>query len=137
MKSPRMSPKQKRLLSSELGPEDGIDPRFEERSGRSRKGKRKLLQLCKEAERTLSAVLAGECGDDLLRDLAILSVVPFPHAGRLLVTVDLPTPGVSAEKIKVHLARATGMLRAAVAAAVRRRRVPELVFQFNWGKTNP
>jgi ribosome-binding factor A len=118
------------ILSSagEVRPDDGLDPRFDRRGGRA-EGKRKTLQLCREAERTLSAVLAGECDDDLLRDLIVLSVVPAPNAGRLLVTLALPeSAGVSVEEALQRLLGAAGHLRSEVAAAVSRRKTPELAF---------
>lgn len=115
-------------LASDLGPDDGLAPRAivtHEPRGRSN---RKTLQLCGEVERTLNAVLAGECGDDLLRDVTVVSVVPAPHAARLLVTVSLPE-AVPPEQVLQRLDRARGRLRSEVAAAVRRRRAPELVFR--------
>jgi ribosome-binding factor A len=77
------------------------------------------------------AVLAGECGDDALRDLLVESVVPAPNSSRLLVTLVLG-PGVAtvaAEDVLVCLHRAQGLLRAEVAAAINRKRVPELTFR--------
>jgi ribosome-binding factor A len=117
------------ILSADTAPDDGLDPRYDRRGGRP-VGKRKALQLCREVERTLSAVLAGECGDDLLRDLVVLSVVPAPNAGRLLVTLALPaSAGVTVEEALRRLLRAAGRLRNEVAAAVHRRKAPELVFR--------
>lgn len=116
-------------LSADAGPDDGLDPRYDRRGGRPA-GKRKTLQLCREAERTLSAVLAGECDDDVLRELVVLSVVPAPNAGRLLVTVALPaSAGVPAEEALRRLLGAAGQLRIEVAAAVSRRKTPELAFR--------
>jgi hypothetical protein len=74
------------------------------------------LQLCSEAERTLGAVLAGECDDDVLRELTVVSVVRAPNAGRLLVTVALPpSAGVPAEEVLQRLLRASGRLHSEVA----------------------
>ena len=130
--SPR-KPSRKEILSScaEPGPDDGLDPRFDFRRELRPSVNRKALQLCREAERTLSAVLAGECADGLLRDLVILSVVPAPHTGRLLVTVALPASaeGVTAEQVRARLGQAAGKLRGELAAAVRRRKAPELAFR--------
>jgi ribosome-binding factor A len=115
---------------SDPGHEDGRDPRYDRRSPERRAG-RKCLQLCAQVARTLAEVLTGECGDDLLRDLAVESVAPAPNAGRLLVTVSL-TPPVEpglADQVAGRLERVRGRLRAEVAAAVHRRRVPDLVFR--------
>jgi ribosome-binding factor A len=116
--------------AADVRPDDGLDPRFDRRGGERPAGKRKTLQLCREAERTLSAVLAGECDDDLLRELSVLSVVPAPNAGRLLVTVVVPTSaGVPVEEALRRLLRASGQLRGELAAAVSRRKTPELAFR--------
>jgi ribosome-binding factor A len=115
---------------SEPGADDGQDPRYDRRTPGRRPG-RKGLQLCGQVARTLAAVLAGECADELLRDLVVESVTPAPNAGRLLVTVALAPsadPGL-ADRAAERLERARGRLRAEVAAAVHRRRVPDLVFR--------
>jgi hypothetical protein len=117
------------LLVDAAGPGDGFDPRFDILAAR-RTGKRKTLQLCREAERTLSAVLGGECDDDVLRELIVASVVPAPSAGRLLVTVVLPDSAlVSRAEALERLLGVSGRLRAELAASVRRRKAPELAFR--------
>src|SRR5271170_3715087 len=66
---------------------------------------RKALQLCSQVAETLALVLTGESGDDLLRDLLVESVVPYPTASRLLVTL-IPTisaGSVPLEKYIEHL----------------------------------
>jgi ribosome-binding factor A len=92
---------------------------------------RKALQLCSQIAETLTLVLSGECNDDLMRDLLVESVVPFPTAGRLLVTL---IPAVSAgnaplEDYLEHLEHFKGLLRSEVASAINRRKVPDLVFR--------
>ncbi len=124
-------PSQNDILSSaaDSRPDVGLDPRFD-RHGERSAGKRKTLQLCREVERTLSAVLGGECDDDLLRELLVLSVVPAPNAGRLLVTIALPaSAGVPVEEALQRVLHAAGHLRSEVAAAVSRRKTPELAFR--------
>jgi ribosome-binding factor A len=116
-------------LNADVGPDDGLDSRYDRRGGRP-VGKRKALQLCREVERTLSAVLSGECDDDLLRELIVLSVVPAPNAVRLLVSVSLPaSAGVPVEEAQRRLLGVAGRLRSEVAAAVSRRKAPELAFR--------
>jgi ribosome-binding factor A len=130
MMKPR-KPSRRDILSSaaDVRPDDGLDPRFDRRRGRPA-GKRKTLQLCREVERTLSAVLGGECDDDLLRELLVVSVVPAPNAGRLLVTVARPASVADpAEDVLRRLLGVSGRLRSEVAAAVSRRKAPELVFR--------
>jgi ribosome-binding factor A len=119
------------LSCREVGPDDGVDPRTESRGGTPRVANRKALQLCGQVARTLQLVLAGECGDEALRDLLVESVVPAPNSSRLLVTL---TPGPTAgaaplEEVLTRLHRAQGRLRGEVAAAINRKKVPELTFR--------
>ncbi len=129
-----IKPSQKELLSfcSDIRPDDGVDPRtfFRKSSGRKATN-RKALQLCGAIARTLSQVLAWECGDDLLRTVEVQSVEPAPDSTRVLVTVVMQVweDGMNAGQLTEHLNRARGRLRAEVAAAIHRKRVPELVFR--------
>ncbi len=145
------SNKQTRRLCAEPGEDDGLDPRLEaRRSGRGGRSRhhgggpafgpgsrapavdRKAAQLCRQVAVTLDEVLA-ECRDDVLRDLHVLAVAPFPDASRLLVTVapvdagapDSPGP----VDVLDHLQHAGGHLRREVAAAVTRKRAPLLVYR--------
>lgn len=112
------------------GPEDGVDPRVVSRHGPRKVKNRKALQLCGQVERTLAWVLQGECGDDLLRDLLVASVVPAPDSTRLLVTVyPGPAAGTAPGDFLERLHRAYGKLRGEVAAAIHRKKVPELIFR--------
>jgi ribosome-binding factor A len=144
---------QLRRLCAEPGEDDGLDPRHGlRRSGRGGRTRhsggvaarafgpgshgpavdRKAAQLCRQVAVTLDEVLA-ECGDDVLRDLHVVDVAPFPDASRLLVTVspvDAGAPGSpTLEAVVEHLHHADGHLRREVAAAVTRRHVPLLVYR--------
>jgi ribosome-binding factor A len=113
------------------GPGDGLDPRLERKEESPRVKNRKALQLCGQVAETLGLVLAGECDDDLLRDLLVESVVPYPTSVRLLVTL-LPAvsaAGVSAAQYLERVQRVQGKLRAEVARAIHRRKAPELLFR--------
>ena len=125
----RIPPDDLRSGCAEPGPGDGDDPRFDRRDFSARRPGRKALQLCGQVARTLSAVLAG-CGDGVLRDLLVVSVTPAPNSSRLLVTL-APAPGSSADPARVseRLEGARGLLRREVAAAIHRRRVPDLTYQ--------
>ena len=92
---------------------------------------RKTLQLCAQVERALALALAG-CGDEVLQDVMIESVRPGPDGSILVVTVLLPGgPGArGAREVLAALERARGLLRAEIAAAIHRQRVPELAFRF-------
>lgn len=113
---------------------DGIDPRYESKSpfDSLREGHdRKTLQLCQQVSQVLDSVLTGESHDEDLRNLCVVSVVPMPHAGRLLVAVeswdDLDLAQLAAVQSKLQ--HATPWLRSEIAASISRRRTPELVFQ--------
>jgi ribosome-binding factor A len=123
-------PSRRDLVSScgEIGSDDGVDPRTFFRDPVRRRTNRKALQLCGQIARTLSSLLTWESGDDLLRDLTVAAVEPAPDSTRVLVTVSCP-PDVEAGDVLPHLHRAASRLRTAVAAAVHRKRVPELVFR--------
>jgi ribosome-binding factor A len=117
------------LLASETGTEDGIDPRLLPRYERGKVTNRKALQLCRQVERTLSMVLAGLCGDDVLRELMVESVIPAPDSTRLLVTLTRSrSDAATADEVLARLHRAHGLLRNAVAADLHRRKTPELTF---------
>lgn len=118
-------------LCSELGFGDGLDPRFDPRDQSSRVKNRKALQLCAQVRRTLGQVLEGEIADELLQNLFVESVVPAPNASHLLVTVrpiNLPN-SVPPADVLGRLQQIYGRLRTEVAAAIHRRRAPELIFQ--------
>ena len=89
---------------------------------------RKTLQLCAAAERALSLFLSG-CADDGLMELSVESVIPAPDSGHLLATFRRGAGGPADEEILERLARLRGAMRTEVAAAVSRRRAPELIFR--------
>ena len=131
-------------VCGEVGPDDGVDPREVAKarmnqhkslrpgppSGEREPG-RKARQLGKQVGETLAAVLAGESGDEVLRNLQIVSVVPAPDASRMLVTVRAlpPSDRLDPGEILARLAKASAWLRTAAASAVTRKRAPTLAFQ--------
>lgn len=127
------NPSQKQLLLScaDVGPEDGSNPREFARKSSGRVPNRKALQLCGQVARTLGGILSGECGDEVLRNVFVESVRPAPDSSRLLVTVSPAgfAPPVEPAAVLERLYRAAGMLRREVAAAIHRRRTPELMFR--------
>src|SRR4051812_18582032 len=94
----------KDLLSacSEVGPEDGVDPRLDDRPVRERVQNRKAMQLCAQVGETLNLVRAGECGDALLRERAVVAVVPAPDPSRLLVTLAVPADGPAEDDVRAR-----------------------------------
>jgi ribosome-binding factor A len=117
------------LLSAcdEIGPQDGQDPRYDRPEEPAKVPNRKALLLCGQVQQTLAEVLAS-CADDVLRDLMVESVVPFPTSVRLLLTVRKPTDG-DAATVSAHLEGARGLLRGELASAIHRRKTPDLVFR--------
>ena len=116
-----------------------VDPLFaEELTGRRAGGRdrrsnsrnlHKTLQLCRQAQRALSLALAGACDDDVLRSLYVAAVVPAPDASRLLVQLVVPTRvQASPAEVLRRIERVRSLLRAEVAAAITRKRAPELTF---------
>jgi hypothetical protein len=93
---------------------------------------RKTLQLCSQVADTLNYVLSGDCHDELLQDLQVMSVVPAPNASQLLVTV-YPIVATDATfdpaEVRRRLLAAVGRLRSEVAASITRRKAPRLLFQ--------
>jgi ribosome-binding factor A len=83
-------------------------------------------QLCRQASEALSIALAASA-DPVLRDVTIASVEPAAGTARLMVTV-YPTER-DPDFLVARLERARGYLRGEVAAAIHRKRVPDLAFQ--------
>lgn len=139
-KQPRISKSEQRQieqLREEPDPEDGIDPRvlFKHHyrtENPDPTDHRRTAQLCAQARRALTLALL-DLGDPLLRELDVVDVSPAPDASRLRVTVRPCVADIvderDAAEILAGLAAARGVLRAAVAQAVRRRRAPDLAFE--------
>ncbi len=117
--------------TNEFLPED-VDPAaFFCGQPSKRKTDRKARQLCSQVADTLSYVLSGECGDEVLRSLLVVAVDPTPDAAQLAVTVcqDSSADPVAAQEVLSRLSAASGKLRAAVASAITRKRAPKLLFR--------
>jgi hypothetical protein len=116
------------------GDEADVD-RFFGDGEKSRKGSWKVLQLCRQVERTATFALEGEWSGDALLGAAVASVQPFPDAGRLCVVLVLaPTKGVDdVQAARDALAGVTAAFRAEVARSIHRKRVPEIVFDVRLG----
>jgi ribosome-binding factor A len=111
-----------------VGPEDGVDTRDLIRRATNPNTDRKARQLCRQVERTLSLVLGGDIDDDRLRDVHIVGVEPAPQSNHLLVTWQT-AEAVPAEELlekQQALSSYRGTMRAAIAAAINRRKTPDL-----------
>lgn len=98
-------------------------------SGRNPAWDHKALQLCRQVERALSLALAGECGDDALRELIVDGVEPMGSSAQLLVRVCVPTSvGLPVHEVLARLETQSSRLRHVVAQAICRKRTPMLTF---------
>ncbi len=130
---PRHHRPRDRGLPATPGALDDVDPSLFFGRRQSPGPDRKTLQLCRQVERTLGLVVAGS-RDDLLRAALIDSVQPAPDASRLLVTVVPASAEVDPSALLERLQATKGHLRAEVAAAIHRKRAPELTFCVGWSE---
>ncbi|MBM3784688.1 MAG: ribosome-binding factor A [Acidobacteria bacterium] len=93
-------------------------------SSSGRQAERKAQQFCRQVQRALNLALAGRVGTD---NLFVEEVHPAPDCGHLLVHLAIP-PGVSVADTLAALGRQAPALRSEVAAAISRKRAPELFF---------
>jgi len=89
---------------------------------------RKTLQLCRQVQRALMLALGGECGEEALGDVWVESVEPMGSASQLMVRIVAPPAGAAAVEVSARLNARAGALRAAIAGAICRKRVPMLTF---------
>lgn len=94
---------------------------------RDARNDRKTLQLCRQVERTLALVLAGECDDDDVRAASVGDVTPAPDASRMLVKIIAP-PHIEPDRLLARLQELSPFLRTRVASAIHRKRAPTLAF---------
>ncbi|HXE52088.1 MAG TPA: hypothetical protein VN541_03695 [Tepidisphaeraceae bacterium] len=98
------------------------------------KQQRKLRQLCRQVHRALMYAVPGDMADPMLQDLFVEAVEPAPDASRLMVRLASSRPPGQAPEILERLSRVAGHLRGEVAAAITRKRAPELVFALRFTK---
>lgn len=116
------------------GSTDFVDPEFAQALGRrtsdrlssGRQAERKARQFCRQVQRALNLALADRHADGL-NDLFVEDVSPGPDCGHLLVHVVVPSDRLVAEVLSALRADAS-RLRSEVAAAITRKRAPELSF---------
>jgi ribosome-binding factor A len=116
---------------AEADSDDGLDPRdFFKSKNQPRGTGRKTQQLCAQVAETLEQVL-GEASDPAVQVLQVVEVAPAPDASQLLVLLVpiVATADFDVEATSEALLRASGWLRSQVAAAITRKRAPQLVFR--------
>ena len=114
---------------------DFVDPEFaqalgggtSDRFSSGRQAERKARQFCRQVQRALNLALADRHADDGLNDLFVEDVSPAPDCGHLLVHVVVPAERTVAEALTALRADAS-RLRSEVAAAITRKRAPDLSF---------
>jgi ribosome-binding factor A len=79
-------------------------------------------------ERALAYVVPGGLADPVLQDLSVAAVRPAPDASRLMIWFRTSRGVSEAPEILERLEHIRGLLRREVAAAVTRKRAPELAF---------
>ena len=87
----------------------------------------KAMQLSRQVERAITMALAGECNDDILRELTVDAVEPAGASSQLIVRLRIP-PALALPDVLERLDRHAATLRCIVAAAICRKRVPTLTF---------
>jgi ribosome-binding factor A len=98
------------------------------KDSRKKKSDQKTAQLCRQVFRTLSLEI-GMADDDALLDVSVEAVEPAPDASRLHVLIRQSSHSQHPRiEIEAALERQRGKLRAYVAAAITRKRAPELAF---------
>ena len=88
---------------------------------------RKEQQLCHQVARALSYALSMS-NEPILRSVILSHVEPAPDASRLLVYVSFSAEEFDPAEVVATLRKAKGYLRAEIAQATHRKRVPELDF---------
>jgi ribosome-binding factor A len=106
---------------------DALDNADGHRQSRDRQDQRRAQQLCRQVQRALNLALADADGRDGLHDLFVEDVTPAPDCARLLVHIVVPPDRTVGDALG-DLRRASAQLRAEVAAAITRKRAPELSF---------
>lgn len=87
----------------------------------------KTMQMCRQVQRRLDLALGGALDDPVLQGLWVHGVIPEPGGRALLVEVVVDDP-TRADDVRRHLDAASGRLRSEVAAAIHRKRTPQLHF---------
>ncbi|MBI4951184.1 MAG: ribosome-binding factor A [Myxococcales bacterium] len=119
----------------DLGPVTDADSFFgggEEAAGRSA---RKERMLCRQVQEAVSDALAA-LDDDVLLDLWVVAVRAAPMGGPLVVVVS-GARHAHPDEVLARLGRVAGYLRAEVASAITRKRVPMLAFELAPGDEVP
>lgn len=108
--------------------DDGADASPDFRNSGRRIKTHKLQQLCTQVRRALELALLGELHDPIFAHCEIEDVRPGTDAGILRVLISYEEAACP-EQVLLALQQAHGLLRAEVARAIHRKRIPEMVFE--------
>ncbi len=97
-------------------------------NGKARRADHRTLRLCRQIQEALQLGLAGECADEVLQQVFVASVRPSADPARLCVVVEVPAD-LSPVDVLARLEKARGLLRSFAAAAISRKKVPDLEFR--------
>src|ERR1700722_2941227 len=106
---------------------EALDENESSRGSSRRRAERKTRQFCRQVQRALNFALADRNIGGGVEGLFVEEVSPAPHCGRLLVHVLVPV-SLEVTDVMVALRNETPRLRSEVAAAITRKRAPELCF---------
>lgn len=117
-----------RALCASINDDDGQNPRFDKRANEhgTANRARKDLQLCKQARRAIENALSSS-SDSRLHSITLTALTRGETAN---FTVQVhPNPPLTGSQALSLLRAARPYLRAALASAIHRQRVPELTFE--------
>ncbi|MGC4051162.1 MAG: hypothetical protein QM757_17510 [Paludibaculum sp.] len=110
---------------------EALDENDSSRASARRQEERKTQQFCRQVQRALNIALADRSSSDATTSLFVEEVCAAPDCGHLLVHVLIPE-GLTVPGVMEMLRRESPRLRAEVAAAITRKRAPELLFAPSW-----
>jgi len=132
MQSTKQWLEQASQVCDEIGPDDGIDPRYLHEGRGIKAVSYKTMQLCKEAGKVLSIIFNGELGEPILNELQLIRIDSEGEGQFLCVTMGHidPEAVLDEEVVMSALSRVKGYLRTAIAQQINRKRMPALKFKY-------
>jgi len=122
-------------VCAEPRPDDGIPPAIlskrerQNRDQRQRVGKVRSAQLCEQIRHALADALICDCDDQLLADTKVERVEAVSGSSSVMASLSFETnDAVLIDEVFTRLQAASGRLRASIAGAIHRKRVPHLRF---------
>jgi len=132
MQSTKQWLEQANQVCGEIGPDDGIDPRYLHEGHGRKSVSYKTMQLCKEAGKVLSMIFNGELGEPILNELQVIRTDSEGEGQFIRVTLGHIDPELVLDEGEVMsaLSRVKGYLRTAIAQQINRKRMPALKFKY-------